>query len=237
LTRPNILLVEDDRVRADRFITALSGAFLDVFWVGDGKEAEEALAFRQFDVVLISSALPAYVAEAIRPLTRQCNPPALLLAFGDAGGGPPSDLYDALISRDTPDSELPGEISRAIMAIQYDHSGAASQLASFDLLTFRSQLDQDAELMTEIVSLFLEESVAQLRELRVALASNDHIRVSRLAHSLKGSLGTLYAARARYWAQMLEEAAVEQDRHRSEYFLLSLEKSIAALRPELENLL
>jgi HPt (histidine-containing phosphotransfer) domain-containing protein len=237
LTSPNILLVEEDPVRACRVTAVLSGTSQKVLWVRDGEGAKEALALRQFDVVMISSPSPASVAEEIRPVTRHRNPPVLLLVLGDASDGPPPGLCDALISRSTPDSELPGEISLAIRAAQGNLSAAMSQSSSFDLLAFRDQLDQDTELMSEIVSLFLEESATQLRDLRAAVTSNDHNRVSCIAHSLKGSLGTLYAARARHWAQMLEEAALAQDCDRGRYSLLSLEESIAALRPELQKLL
>lgn len=111
------------------------------------------------------------------------------------------------------------------------------QLAGFDFAAFREQMGEDRDLMSEIVGLFFEESGAQLRNLRDSLTANEFDAVSRVAHSLKGSLGSIHAGRARHWAAALETSAVAKDHQRSERCLSSLEKAVAALTPELQPLL
>src|SRR6185437_13261128 len=93
---------------------------------------------------------------------------------------------------------------------------AASRLPIFDLPGFRQQMGDDPDLMREIVGIFFEESAGQMRELSETMSRGEIGRASRLAHSLKGSLGSLHAARARHWAQTLEAAAAAGDSGRSQ---------------------
>jgi HPt (histidine-containing phosphotransfer) domain-containing protein len=58
-----------------------------------------------------------------------------------------------------------------------------------------------------------------------------------LAHSLKGSLGSLHAARARHWAQMLESAAAAGDMERSRTAFAALRDAIDEVAPDLRKVL
>jgi HPt (histidine-containing phosphotransfer) domain-containing protein len=60
---------------------------------------------------------------------------------------------------------------------------------------------------------------------------------SRVAHSLKGSLGSLHAPRARHWAQTLELAAASGDGERYRQSFSALEQSLSDLEPKLQDLL
>jgi HPt (histidine-containing phosphotransfer) domain-containing protein len=231
-------LVEEDPIRAERLLDCLRGAGLDVLGVSGEQEAKEALCLRQFHAVLISSPnSPAAMAQVLRPATRQTNPPALLLAFEQAGRPIPSGLCDGLFAPDTPDGDLAGEISQAIAKAQTERSGISMHLPDFNLAAFREQMGEDPELMSEIVGLFFEESVTQLRELSQCLNSNEYNGASRIAHSLKGALGSIHAERARHWAAALESATAAGDHERSRQCLISLEKTLAILQPELRPLL
>jgi HPt (histidine-containing phosphotransfer) domain-containing protein len=69
------------------------------------------------------------------------------------------------------------------------------------------------------------------------LNSNEYNGASRIAHSLKGALGSIHAERARHWAAALESATAAGDHERSRQCLISLEKTLAILQPELRPLL
>lgn len=237
MTSPIILLLDGDHSRANQRAEALRSASFDVFCVSCEEEAKEALTLRHFNAVLISPASGSSTAESIRHAICMSKPPVLLLAFADADSAMPPNLCDALIPSETPDGSLAAEISLAFLKAKNGGSSISSQLADFDAGAFREQMGDDPELMSEIVGLFLEESGTQLHQLSRCLAANDFNAASRVAHSLKGSLGSIHAARARHWAEALETAAAARDRERSEQCLSSLGETIAALQPELQPLL
>ncbi len=72
---------------------------------------------------------------------------------------------------------------------------------------FEEQVGYDNELMVEIIDLFLEERKGQVAGMQDCVANNDWDSLSKIAHTIKGSLGSLHATRARSRAQELETAA------------------------------
>ena len=95
----------------------------------------------------------------------------------------------------------------------------------------------DTDLMREIVGIYFEESAGQMRDLAEALDRGENTRASRLAHSLKGSLGSLHAARARHWAQTLESAAAAGEAERSRSAFAALRDAVEELAPDLRKVL
>ncbi|HVQ76632.1 MAG TPA: response regulator, partial [Candidatus Binatia bacterium] len=73
-----------------------------------------------------------------------------------------------------------------------------------DMALALGRLDGDRKLLNEIAGLFLDGLPALLGELRSAVASGDAARVSRAAHSLKGSVATFGAPEAVRLALALE---------------------------------
>jgi HPt (histidine-containing phosphotransfer) domain-containing protein len=144
--------------------------------------------------------------------------------------------FDKIIPETVSEESLPGEVVRLHRAGAVDEE-TASQLNLFDLLAFRQQLGEDDDLMREIIAIFFEESGHQLADLRNALNSGEYRSASRIAHSLKGSLGNMHSDRARHWAQALETAALANDADASAKCLAALEQSISALTPTLEKLI
>jgi HPt (histidine-containing phosphotransfer) domain-containing protein len=227
-----LLLVEDDPVRSDRLSKALTSGGIDAFAVARLQDAVEALGINQFDVILVgSSEQSCEPGKLLCPAVRRFTTPPLVLIYGNET----RDACDGIIALSTELDDLAGEISKIRLSACLNPDRIASQLTAFDLAAFRDQMGDDPQLMNEIVSLFFLESEEQLRDLRSKVSAHEHQRVSRIAHSLKGSLGSLHATHAHYWAQALESASNAKDAGRSETCLRALEHAITALKPELQS--
>jgi len=98
---------------------------------------------------------------------------------------------------------------------------------------FKEQVGFDRELMVEIIELFLEERQQQVEEMRDSLETEDLALLSRLAHTIKGSLGSLHAVRARAQSQELELAARAGNLAVCRRSFAALEDDLAVLEPEL----
>ena len=101
---------------------------------------------------------------------------------------------------------------------------------------FEEQVGYDKELMVEIIDLFLEERQHQVIEMRDCVARSDWDQLFRVAHTIKGSLGSLHATRARSRAQELESAARDLKADVCGKFFAALEKDLEALEPQLLSL-
>jgi HPt (histidine-containing phosphotransfer) domain-containing protein len=101
---------------------------------------------------------------------------------------------------------------------------------------FEEQVGGDRELMVEIIDLFLEERKQQVIEMRQALSVADWESLAKLAHTIKGSLGSLHALRARSRAQELEVAARDGKSELSRQWFAALERDLEDLEPALAAL-
>lgn len=90
-----------------------------------------------------------------------------------------------------------------------------TQLTLVDLAKLRARFDDDEELLGEIFRIFLSEVPERRANILAALAAGDLERLSRLAHSLKGVAGTMFAEELRLMAYDLELAARNGDGARS----------------------
>jgi len=98
------------------------------------------------------------------------------------------------------------------------------------------QVANDRELSVEIIDLFLSEEPSQIAEMQRALAARDYNSLYVTAHTIKGSLGSLHAALARFHAEALESAAKKQDEPGCERSLSDLKHDLETLEPQLLNL-
>jgi HPt (histidine-containing phosphotransfer) domain-containing protein len=234
MSSSRFLLVEEDTARAQSISAVLQTNGARALQAGSLAEAKEALSIEQFDLILISSATQAAaIAGELSPAAKRLSPPVPVVVYGECEKG----LCDAAISPTLPPGELPRELDRIRQLPPADQDLTASHLSEFDRAAFHEQMAGDSDLMKEIISIFFEESASQLKSLENALQSQEFPKASRLAHSLKGSLGSLHAAQARYWAQALEMAAASGDSSRCGQCLSALEESISALQPRLREVL
>jgi HPt (histidine-containing phosphotransfer) domain-containing protein len=231
---PKVLLIEKDPARAERICEALAACNMESFRATGAEEVEEALGVRQFDVVLLSSlGKPPETLRRIHSATRRLCPSAKFIVWGACEAG----LCDAVLPGQLSEPELGHELVRAQQGGVAPGGDLTAHLPVFDLPAFRQQMGDDPELMREIVGIFFEESVEQMHELNEMIARGETISASRLAHSLKGSLGSLHAARARHWAQALEAAAAVGDAGGSQTALHALGQAIDELTPDLRKVL
>ncbi len=156
----------------------------------------------------------------------------LLIGLGTEDDSPGVDAAVPL----TEGPEVLAAIVRLHRFRQKAGSDAPSRLTAFDPPAFRRQMGEDEELMHEIISLFFTESAGQLKDIRNALSVGDYQRASRLAHSLKGSLGSLHALQGRHWAHRLEMSAADCDDDLCRHSLSALEKAISELEPMLRSI-
>lgn len=80
-----------------------------------------------------------------------------------------------------------------------------------DLPLLRARFDDDDELLEEIFRVFIGEVPDRRANILAAMAAGDLDRLTRLAHSLKGVAGTMYAEELRRTAYDLEKAAKAGD--------------------------
>jgi|WetSurMetagenome_2_1015567.scaffolds.fasta_scaffold10129_3 two-component system, sensor histidine kinase and response regulator len=74
----------------------------------------------------------------------------------------------------------------------------------FDLEAALSYMDGDRELFQELVTVFLEESAHQIRDIHKGIGNADAKLVERAAHSIKGSASTFAAKQTAEAARQLE---------------------------------
>jgi HPt (histidine-containing phosphotransfer) domain-containing protein len=234
MTRSKLLLLEYDAGRAERVAEALEKSGIDCVRTSKLAEAQEALSVQQFDIILVTCpAGDERTSEQLSGAVSKLSNRPMLVGYGQ--GRP--DCFDAVLPSTVPEAELGPEILRLCRSSSAGRDETAARLSLFDLSAFRRQMGDDQELAKEIVGIFREESAEQLRRLHEAVADGEYHGASRIAHSLKGSLGNLHSDRARYWAQELESAAAAQDGQTAAQCLTGLERTLSALAPKLQNLL
>ena len=244
-----VLLIESSAGESDRVAKCLESGSHAVLPAAGVDEAVQALRFQHFDAVMLSSRLFSSDLGVIRENLNRSQ------GGGVAQRRIPLFCYTASHLERPTAAELARYQVEACLPEQCDEAffsqmiaGLASQLGSrgggtsddpdallpaLNANEFREQVGFDSELMVEIIDLFLTESDKQLLDMRNALQSGDLLTVSRVAHSLKGSLGSLYATQAAARAQNLEQAGKAGNTEVSSRTFLLLEESLQALKPEL----
>jgi HPt (histidine-containing phosphotransfer) domain-containing protein/CheY-like chemotaxis protein len=233
MTFLKLLLVENDPRRAVRIAASLSSGNLDVVTVATRDEVMSALALRQFDVVLLTSATNSLSSLLTFEISERNGAAPVLVTWGDnsaAGEG-------LAISAAVPEQDLAAEILRVYQEADLRRDAASEALPVFDPVEFRNQMGGDEALIREIVGLFFEDSIGQLHSIRTILDDGDAQNASPLAHSLKGALGSLRAARAQRCAAVLEKATAAGDAPRSKRAFAALEKAMDELAIELQAIL
>lgn len=243
-----VLVIERHLDKLRRINTILEGAHYEVLSAGSFAEANEALQVQRFDAVLVGS--PANSKEqaeftaGLRNIERDrgvlTKTPVLLCS-----NSMPSDVWQPT-NEDGVDAYLPEEfvaatftdavlrLAKAVSpAIKMTGQTSGSDLPIFEPEKFQQQVAYDKDLLVEIIDLFLGERPTQVNEMRASLAASDFTRLSRVAHTIKGSLGSLYATQARVHAQELESAAKCADAQVCSFCLAVLEQDLNALEPRL----
>ena len=94
----------------------------------------------------------------------------------------------------------------------------------------------DADLLTEIAGLFLEECPKMLTQLAAAIESGDAATAGRTAHSLKGSVANFGASAVVKAALELEQSGRAGDLTHAPEVFSELKRLLASLHGELASL-
>lgn len=238
-----LLLVDGNSEKSEAISATLASANHTVLPTAGLDEAGEALFVEQFDAVLLASNFPANsiadftaklrrVEQSQRAATR--IPLLALQSLSSDSGcdGLVPEPLDAIALTDAVHS-LAAALGRPM------ELKVASEVDSLPILEpekFEEQVGFDNELMVEIIDLFLEERKGQVAGMEDCIANEDWDSLSKIAHTIKGSLGSLHATRARARAQELETAAKHGQVDVSLRAHHCLIRDLEALEPELLEL-
>ncbi len=96
------------------------------------------------------------------------------------------------------------------------------------------RLDNDLAFLSELLSIFRQDSQTTLQEAKESLAKADLAAVERKAHALKGMMRNLLMHRAAQTAGDLEAAARERNAVESTALLVQLAQTLQELMPEVD---
>ena len=244
-----VLLIDDDPIECERIATRLEKAEHTVLPLSGFEEAGEALEVQRFDAVI----LPVRIAdEQLSSFT------AKLRGLEAAGRGITrapiltylADPSSQMVEKLTVDACLPLDFEPILFAETVTNlasglrssdrpsGGNSSESSSSSLPIFKSeefeeQMGFDAELVVELIDLFLTESATQVTEMYQSLAAQDFPLLCRVAHTIKGSFGSFYAMQASAHAQGLEHAAKICDGPLCRPLLEAVVADLEVLKPEL----
>ncbi len=243
-----VLVIERQPEKLQRVTAVLGEAQYEVLGAISFKEATEALLVQRFDAVLIGSPgesqAQADFTAGLRKIERSHGSLAktpVLLCSGAVPNGLWTPTQEEWVDAYLPEEFVAATFTDAVVRLaqavapptRVTDQGSASDLPIFEPDKFQAQVAYDRELLVEIIDLFLTERRVQVNEMRAALAASDFTRLSRVAHTIKGSLGSLHAALARTHAQQLETASKAADAQVSRFCLTVLEQDLETLEPKL----
>jgi two-component system, sensor histidine kinase and response regulator len=238
-----VLLAEDNAVNQHLAVRLLEKRGHTVTVVQDGTEALAAIRRQTFDVVLMDIQMPHMdgleTTRAIRAREQDTATHVPIVAMtahamqGDrerclAAGMDgyvtkplrPMELFEVIASLTAPATRTP-ETPPA----------PEEEQAILDRKTLWERVAGDADLLREIVELFLADCPERLMELHEALTHQDCTALMRAAHRLKGALGNISANNALAAVRRVETLARAGDVHAATEALARLEDELARLTP------
>jgi HPt (histidine-containing phosphotransfer) domain-containing protein len=246
------LLVHRDPEQSEEIALRLAEANHTMVATTGLDEAADALTVERFDAVLMESVfrrpgLYKYGLQEFSALLRDMEQAQRagnrvpLIALDDGTLATGETCIDAVIPPPIDANALTQTVTQLARALARtsDASGCGSSNGSLEVLDpekFKEQVGFDTGLMVEIIDLFLDERQREEPEMRSALESGNLELLSRLAHTIKGSLGSIHAKRARLHAQDLELAAKDRDDNGCWQSLAALEADLAELELRLIDL-
>jgi two-component system sensor histidine kinase/response regulator len=233
-----LLLVEADPHEAERISCVLANANHSVLPATNFQEASEALDLQRFDAVLLGRPARAddmtEFTSKLRALenSQRSSGRTPVLSFASQTGDHSSSVDGYL-----PEPFEPASLTNLLRAVSGNQLGATAtacpDLPVLEAEGFLDQVAYDRNLMVEIIDLFFAEREHQLPEMEQALATEQYERLQRIAHTIKGSLGSLHATRARWYAQSLETAAKDRKPAECRQHLTAFQQELERLDPEL----
>jgi PAS domain S-box-containing protein len=133
------------------------------------------------------------------------------------------------------ESVVPGDRNMEANPSNQEYS-VEEQLRQLDESIALTRVGGDAELLSEVIGLFLDDYPQSLEKIREAVTAGDPSGVEQHAHSLKGSVSIFGAKEALEAAFALEKQGRSGDLTAALDSLKRLENALASLKPELEEI-
>ncbi|HYK90767.1 MAG TPA: response regulator [Acidobacteriota bacterium] len=223
-----ILVAEDNAVNQKLLVRLLGYQGHTVVAVGDGRRTLAALRERDFDIILMDVQMPGMdgleTTAAIRREEEKTGKHIPIVATtahamkGDEERCLESGM-DAYIAKPIESRRLLELIDSLISGITRPVSPAPDLKLSeaiFDRNTLLEGFSGDKKLVSEVIDIFLTDSLGLIERLRKAVSAGDTEEAARIAHTFKGSVGTFVARETFESARALELAAREGDLRRLE---------------------
>jgi two-component system sensor histidine kinase/response regulator len=241
--RLHILLAEDNPVNQALAVRLLEKRGHTVVVAGDGQEALDCLEAEPFDLVLMDVQMPILGGiEATRLLREResesgAHIPVIAVTARAMSGDREECLkvgFDDYIAKPIQSKELYKMIDRlaAACGTRVEEVAASPDPAPHLVINrdaLFDRMDGDAQLLHEMIGLFLKSLPRLLREIREAIATGDATRLNNAAHELKGSTSQFSAEAACEAAVALENMSRRGD-------LTHAEEAARTLVAELERL-
>ena len=226
----DILLVEDHPVNQKLALGLLSKWGHRGYLANHGQEALDLIASQHFDLVLMDMQMPVMggveATQRIRAREQALGLPRMPIIAMTAAAmqGDREECLAAGMDDYLSKPIKAAELLEKLLA--YGESGDTEN-PKFDYGTALQMADR--EVVEIIAEIFLETWPRDIQRIREALRTGDVPTVERLAHSLKGNLGTFAAEPAVRVADAIETAARQGS-------LDDLDESVASLERELHSL-
>ncbi|MGH9688161.1 MAG: response regulator [Candidatus Acidiferrales bacterium] len=244
-----VLLAEDNPVNRKLATALLEKHGNRVLVAENGREAMAILEREKADVVLMDLQMPVMDGfEAIRAIRAKerrdgGHLPIVALTAHAMQGDRERCLEagaDDYVTKPIRTAELFAAMERATTREEAPKGNSGPRSSRGDVaLDVGAALDRvegDRELLDELVRLFIEGSSAAMQEMRQALSERDAHALDRLAHTMKGSSGSLGANRVSEAALVLEMRARSGALENAGELIGALQVELDRVLPELESL-
>ena len=217
----------------------------------DGRQAVKCFGHENFDLVLMDMQMPELdgleATAAIRKSEQRTGTHVPIIAvtanamIGDREQCLKAGMDDYL-SKPLRADDLLAMIQRLTSQPRPGPTPAAAGGSSagpvndvFDYATSVRQVGDDAELLAELVAVFLEQLPKLLHPLAAAVASADARAIRQTAHALTSSVSVISATRAKNLARKLELMGLNSDQTNAELTHAELLREISLLRQAFDS--
>jgi two-component system, sensor histidine kinase and response regulator len=235
-----LLLAEDNLVNQKLAVRLLEQQGHRVVVTANGREAVEAVQRQPFDLVLMDVQMPEMdgfeATAAIRQAERGTGRHLPILAItayamkGDRERCLESGM-DGYVSKPIQPRELSEMIDKLVASSgSLDKQEGSAHLVMLDRKEIQDRVGGDMKLLHELIDLFFADCPRMWQNMCDALSQGDAVKLSRAAHTLKGSIGVFGAHSAREAAERVEQLARKGEFARAAEAVTHLEVELKHLK-------
>jgi signal transduction histidine kinase/CheY-like chemotaxis protein len=199
-----ILIADDNPINQHLAVIQFERLGYSAEAVGDGTEVLEALGKKSYNILFSDCHMPKMdgfeTAKAIRSQKGRAIEHLPIIAMTASVEKEDKDQCFQAGMNDYITKPMEKEALNAILT-QWDIAVDLKFLSEL----FEGRSSKDIQRLNDIIRLYLTSGMERVRELHQAIRDADFETVARLAHSLKGSSGTIGAPRLQYLCQRVEE--------------------------------